>query len=209
MIGVREFIEYMDSGKKVIGGTKIHECMERLSQEALQLTAELNGCYHTPEEIRVLMERLTKKPVDESFRLFPPFYTDCGKNLTIGKHVFFNSGCKFQDQGGITIGDGSLIGHNVVLATLNHNPDPEHRGDIIPSPIHIGRNVWIGSGSTVLPGVTIGNGAVVAAGAVVTKDVPDNTIVGGVPAKVMKTITAGSDFDHVYTEEPAISMSDV
>lgn len=209
MIGVREFIEYMDSGKKVIGGTKIHECMDRLSQEALQLTAELNGCYHIPEEIRVLMERLTQKPVDESFRLFPPFYTDCGKNLTIGKHVFFNSGCKFQDQGGITIGDGSLIGHNVVLATLNHNLDPEHRGDIIPAPIHIGRNVWIGSGSTVLPGVTIGNGAVVAAGAVVTKDVPDNTIVGGVPAKVMKTITAESDFDHVYTEEPTISMSDV
>lgn len=209
MIGIREFIEYMDSGKKVIGGTKIHECMDRLSQEALQLTVELNGCYHTPEEIRDLMERLTQKPVDESFRLFPPFYTDCGKNLTIGKHVFFNSGCKFQDQGGITIGDGSLIGHNVVLATLNHNLDPEHRGDIIPSPIHIGRNVWIGSGATVLPGVTIGNEAVVAAGAVVTKDVPDNTIVGGVPAKVMKTITAGSDFDHVYTEEPAISMSDV
>lgn len=139
------------------------------------------------------MERLTKKPVDESFRLFPPFYTDCGKNLTIGKHVFFNSGCKFQDQGGITIGDGSLIGHNVVLATLNHNLDPEHRGDIIPSPIHIGRNVWIGSGATVLPGVTIGNGAVIAAGAVVTKDVPDNTIVGGVPAKVMKTITADDE----------------
>ena len=107
--------------------------------------------------------------------------------------MFFNSGCKFQDQGGITIGDGSLIGHNVVLATLNHNLDPEHRGDIIPSPIHIGRNVWIGSGATVLPGVTIGNGAVIAAGAVVTKDVPDNTIVGGVPAKVMKTITADDE----------------
>lgn len=190
MIGVREFIEYMNSGKKVIGGTEIHECMHRLSQEALQLTAQLNGYYHTPEEIRGLMEQLTGKPVDESFNLFPPFYTDCGKNLTIGKDVFFNSGCKFQDQGGITIGDGSLIGHNVVLATLNHNLDPGHRGDIIPAPIHIGRNVWIGAGATVLPGITIGDGAVVAAGAVVTKNVPDNTIVGGVPAKVMKTITA-------------------
>ena len=77
--------------------------------------------------------------------LFPPFYTDCGKNITIGKHVFINMGCKFQDQGGITIGDETLIGHNVVLATLNHDFNPAKRSDIIPKPIHIGKQVWIGS----------------------------------------------------------------
>lgn len=188
MIELKEFLEFMDSGKTITGGTKIHAYMHMLSQEALKLTAELNGCYHAPDEIRALMGQLTGKPVDESFCLFPPFYTDCGKNLTFGKNVFLNSGCKFQDQGGISIGDGSLIGHNVVLATLNHSLDPEHRGDLIPAPIHIGKNVWIGSNAVVLAGVTIGDGAVIAAGAVVTKDVPGKTIAGGVPARVMKAI---------------------
>ena len=188
MIELKEFLEFMDSGKTITGGTKLHAYMHMLSQEALKLTAELNGCYHAPDEIRGLMGQLTGKPVDESFCLFPPFYTDCGKNLTFGKNVFLNSGCKFQDQGGISIGDGSLIGHNVVLATLNHSLDPEHRGDLIPAPIRIGKNVWIGSNAVVLAGVTIGDGAVIAAGAVVTKDVPGKTIAGGVPARVMKAI---------------------
>lgn len=188
MIDIKEFLEYMDSGKRITCGSEIHECMHWLSQEALRLTAELNGSYHTPQEIRALMEQLTGRPVDVTFNLFPPFYTDCGKNLHIGKNVFFNSGCKFQDQGGIIIGDGSLIGHNVVLATLNHHLDPRHRGDMIPAPIHIGQNVWVGSNATILSGVTIGDGAVIAAGAVVTKDVPQNAVAGGVPAKIIKNI---------------------
>ena len=120
--------------------------------------------------------------------MFPPFYTDCGKNLKIGKNVFINSGCRFQDQGGITIGDGALIGHNVVLATINHDLDPARRGDNLPAPIVIGEGVWIGANATVLPGVTIGDHAVVAAGAVVTKDVPADMVVGGVPAKTIRRI---------------------
>jgi len=99
--------------------------MVGLSQEAMRITSELNGFYHGPEEIRALMSRLIGKPVDESFSMFPPFYTDCGKNMTIGRNVFINSGCRFQDQGGIAIGDGALIGHNVVMATLNHGLMPE------------------------------------------------------------------------------------
>jgi acetyltransferase-like isoleucine patch superfamily enzyme len=82
----------------------------------------------------------------------------------------------------------ALIGHNVVLATLNHDHAPDRRGDLIPAPIHIGRNVWIGSNSTILQGVTIGDGAIVAAGAVVNKDVAPNTVVGSVPAKIIKRI---------------------
>ena len=134
------------------------------------------------------MSRLTGRKVDESFKLFPPFFTDCGKNLRIGKNVFFNSGCKMQDQGGITIGDGTLVGHNVVIASLNHNMDPEKRANITPAPVVIGKNVWIGSNATICPGVTIGDGAVIGAGAVVVKDVPERTVVGGVPAKYIKTI---------------------
>ena len=160
--------------------------MHGVSQEALRITAEMNSGYHEPEELRVLFSRLIGQPVDESFGLFPPFYTDCGKNIHIGKHVFINMGCKFQDQGGIYIGDGALIGHNVVLATLNHAKSPKDRSSMIPAPIRIGKNVWIGSNATILAGVTIGDGAIVAAGAVVARDVPENTIVGGVPAKIIR-----------------------
>lgn len=185
---LQEFLNHMDSGKPVVADSEVHRCMSAFSQEALRLTAELNGSYHTPNELRDLFAELTGKPIDEGFGLFPPFYTDCGKNLTVGKNVFINSGCKVQDQGGIMIGDGTLIGHNVVLATLNHDFNPDHRRDLNPAPIHIGKNVWIGANATVLPGVTIGDGAVIAAGAVVAKDVPRNTVVGGVPAKQMKII---------------------
>ena len=164
------------------GGIEAHLFMHGVSQEALRLTAEINGSYHEPEELRSLFSQLIGRPVDETFGLFPPFYTDCGKNIHIGKNVFINMGCKFQDQGGIYIGDGALIGHNVVLATLNHAMSPEDRASMIPAPIRIGKRVWIGANATVLPGVTIGDGSIVAAGAVVTKDVPENTVVAGVPA---------------------------
>ena len=186
---LNEFLEHLNSGEKVQGGSEVHQFMHGVSQEALRITAEINTGYHTPEELRTLFSRLIGRPVDESFGMFPPFYTDCGKNIHIGKNVFFNMGCKFQDQGGIFIGDGALIGHNVVLATLNHAQSPSDRASMIPAPIHIGKNVWIGANATVLPGVTIGDGAIVAAGAVVAKDVPENTIVGGVPARIIRTIS--------------------
>ena len=186
---LNEFLEHLNSGEKVQGGSEVHQFMHGVSQEALRITAEINTGYHTPEELRTLFSRLIGRPVDESFGMFPPFYTDCGKNIHIGKNVFFNMGCKFQDQGGIFIGDGALIGHNVVLATLNHAQSPSDRASMIPAPIRIGKNVWIGANATVLPGVTIGDGAIVAAGAVVAKDVPENTIVGGVPARIIRTIS--------------------
>ena len=159
-----------------------------LFQEAVRIGMELNTKYHTPEELREIMGRLTGKQVDRSFRMFPPFYTDFGKNITIGKDVFINSGCHFQDQGGIEIGDGVLIGHNVVLATINHDLNPKENRKNHYAPIKIGAHVWIGSNATILPGVTIGDYAVAAAGAVVTRDVPAMTVVGGVPAGVLKTI---------------------
>jgi len=151
----------------------------------------MNYNYHTPEELRSLMSELTQSEIDETFGIFPPFYTDCGINIHIGKHVFINSGCKFQDQGGIFIEDGALIGHNVVIATLNHDMNPTKRASMIAQPIHIGKNVWIGSNATILAGVSIGNGAVIGAGSVVTKDVPENTVYAGVPAKKIKAISDG------------------
>ncbi len=162
---------------------------ETLYQEAIRIGVELNAQYHTPKEIREIMRRLTGRQIDDSFRLFPPFYTDFGKNIHIGKDVFINSGCHFQDQGGIEIGDGALIGHNVVLATVNHDLNPAQNRKLHYAPIQIGAHVWIGSNATVLSGVTIGAWSVVAAGAVVTRDVPPYTVVGGVPAKIIRQIT--------------------
>jgi acetyltransferase-like isoleucine patch superfamily enzyme len=183
---LNELLDLFNSDSPIAGPYVVE--FRRLAHDAMRITAELNNAYRTPEEIRALMEQLTGRPVDETFALFPPFYTDFGKNIRIGRNVFINSGCKFQDQGGITIGDGALIGHNVVLATLNHDLAPEKRATLHPAPIVIGTDVWIGASATILPGVTIGDGAVIAAGAVVTKDVPANAIVGGVPAKIIKTI---------------------
>ena len=120
--------------------------------------------------------------------MFPPFYTDFGKNITIGRNVFINACCHFQDHGGVTLGDGCLIGHNVVFATLNHGIAPDDRASMYPAPITLGKNIWVGSNSTILRGVTIGDNAIIAAGSVVTKDVAENTIVGGVPAKYIRHI---------------------
>ena len=183
-----EFLNHVNSEKIVTGGSEMHKYMSELSREAMKITAQINNAYHTPEELKELFEKLIGQPECEGFRMFPPFYTDCGKNIRVGKNVFINAGCCFQDQGGITIGDGVLIGHQVVLATLNHDLDPDKRQSMIPKPIVIGNNVWIGSHATILGGVTIGDGSVIAAGAVVTKDVPENTVAGGVPAKIIKAI---------------------
>ena len=185
-INLNEFYEYMASGKLV--EEKMLKVFNELSQQALKVTMEINNKYHTPEEIVELFSKLTGKNVDKSFRLFPPFHTDCGKNITVGKNVFINACCKFQDQGGITIGNGVLIGHNVTLATLNHDERPQFRQNIYPKSIKIGDNVWIGSNATILGGVTIGNGAIIGANALVTHDVPENTIVAGIPAKILREV---------------------
>lgn len=185
---LQNFLDKMNSGEEIEAGSDFHLFMHSLSQEAFRVTSEMNSGYHTPEELVALMRELTGQPELPPFGLFPPFTTDCGKNIHLGQNVFINSGCRFQDQGGIYIGDNALIGHNAVLATLNHSENPAKRGNLIPSPIRIGKNVWLGASVTVLPGVTIGDGAIIAAGAVVSRDVAANTIVGGVPARKLRDV---------------------
>lgn len=167
---------------------EIHRFMDEMSNEARRITFELNGSYHTSDKVRALLSRLFGYEVDPTLRVFPPFYTDFGKNIQVGKNVFINACCHFQDHGGVTIGDDCQIGHNVVFATLNHGLAPDDRKTTYPAPIVLGKNVWIGSNATILQGVTIGDNAIVAAGAVVTKDVEANTVVGGVPAKFIRNI---------------------
>lgn len=184
----QEYNDYIAVHGTVIDGSQEHQFMHAASQEAIRITMEINNRYHSPEVLRELLSELTGEQIDRTVGLFPPIYSDYGKNLHIGKNVFINMGCKFQDQGGIFIGNGSLIGHNCVMATINHDPSPEKRGSMTFKPIRIGKNVWIGANVTITPGVTIGDGAIVAAGAVVTKDVAPRTIVGGAPAKFIKSI---------------------
>lgn len=182
-------LEELNAGRTITGDSPLHEVMHRISQEALRITGELNGGYQEPARVRELLARLTGKPVDESVTLFPPFNSDFGKNIILGRRIFINAGCKVQDQGGVTIGDDTLIGHNVVIATLNHDLSPSRRADMHPAPVTIGSNVWIGSNATILPGVHIGDDAVVAAASVVTKDVPAGAVVVGSPARMVRSVT--------------------
>ena len=184
---IEEFKEYVKRGE-ALSSEEIHQFMNRMSDEARRITFRLNTAYHTPDEVRGLLSELFGYRVPESLRVFPPFYTDFGRNITVGRDVFINACCHFQDHGGVTIGDGCQIGHNVVFATLNHGLSLEDRQNTYPAPIVLGRNVWVGSNATILQGVTVGDNAVIAAGAVVTKDVEPATIVGGVPAKVIRRI---------------------
>ncbi|OLT51729.1 DapH/DapD/GlmU-related protein [Cellulosimicrobium sp. CUA-896] len=187
--GLDELLDALNAGRTIPGGSPLHAVMHRVSQDALRLTAELNGAYCPPERVRELLSEITGTTVDESVTVFPPFSTDFGRNLTLGRDVFVNAGCKIQDQGGVTIGDGCLLGHNAVLTTLDHDLDPRRRADMHPAPVVLGRAVWLGANVTVLPGVTIGDGAVVGAGAVVTRDVPAGTVAVGVPARVVRSVS--------------------
>ena len=182
------FVECMNSGEEVEAGSDVHRLMTAASERAMRITSRMNAAFDSLSGVRVQLEELWMRPVPETMGLFPPFTTDCGLNTHVGEGVFINAGCRFQDQGGIYIGDRALLGHNCVIATLNHDMDPAKRANLLPAPVHIGADAWLGANVTVLPGVTIGEGAVVAAGAVVTKDVPARVVVGGVPAKVIKEL---------------------
>lgn len=157
-------------------------------EQTQKLLAELNNSYHTKEEIQNIFSRLTGQQVDGSFELFAPFYTDFGRNIVVGKDVFINQNCTFMDRGGITLEDKVLIAPRVNLVTINHSIAPERRRDTESRPIHICKNVWIGTGATVMPGVTVGENAIIAAGSVVTKDIPPGVVAAGIPAKVIKEI---------------------
>ena len=161
--------------------------MREASYATKKLLVQMNNATD-PAEIRDLLSQITASEIDESVAVFSPLYINYGKNTRIRKNVFINFDCVFLDLGGITIEDNVLLAPKVSLLSEGHPISPEERHSLIPKPIHIKRNAWIGANATILQGVTIGENSVVAAGSVVSKDVPDNTIVGGTPAKFIKTI---------------------
>ncbi len=155
--------------------------------QTIALSATLNSSTSV-DEIRTVLSEIWGQDIDASTTVLVPFSTNFGKHTRIGKNVFVNHGCSFLDLGGITIEDDVLIGPQVKLVTENHPIEPTNRKSLDLKAIHIQKNAWIGAGAIILPGVTVGENAIVAAGAVVTQDVPSNTIVGGVPAKHIKNI---------------------
>lgn len=162
--------------------------LEEIIVHNQKLVQELNTGVHSPNNIRKMVAQLTQQVVDPSVEIRLPFYTDYGRNIHLGKRIFINSGVTFTDLGGIYLADDVLIGPNANLISVNHPLDPDQRRGVELKPVYIHRNAWIGTNATILPGVTVGENAVVAAGAVVTRNVPANTVVAGIPARVVKTI---------------------
>lgn len=155
--------------------------------ETRKLLVELNNESNL-KKIRTFLSQITGSEIEETTTVFPPFQINYGKNTKIGKNVFFNFNCTILDLGGVTIEDNVMIAPNVSILSEGHPISPAERQTLTTAKIHIKKNVWIGANASILQGVTIGENAVVASGAVVSKDVPDNVIVGGIPAKIIKQI---------------------
>ena len=175
------------TGKDYVGSDDLYADI----QHTMRLAAEMNTGYHTEAEVRDYMRQITGSEIDETLRIFTPFHINYGKKTTFGRDCFVNFGCTFLALGGITIEDDVFIGPHCVLATEYHPETPETRHSLLTKPIVVKRNAWLGANVTVLAGVTIGENAIVAAGSVVTKDVPDNMIVAGSPARVIREIKKG------------------
>ncbi len=175
------------TGKDYVGSDDLYADVQR----TMRLSAEMNTGYHTEAEVRDYMRQITGSEIDETLRIFTPFQINYGNKTTFGRDCFVNFGCTFLALGSITIEDDVFIGPHCVLATEYHPENPETRHSLLTKPIVVKRNAWLGANVTVLAGVTIGENAIVAAGSVVTKDVPDNMVVAGSPAKVIREIKKG------------------
>ncbi|CAN5186969.1 sugar O-acetyltransferase [soil metagenome] len=184
----KDIFERLKGGEPVRLDDPQYPKVQEVVTRAIRLISELNANSIDVGQVRDRLSVVIGTEVDESTTIFAPFYTNFGRFIKIGKNVFVNHACTFLDMGGISLEDNVLIGPKVNLITENHPMEPENRQSLVCRPILIKRNAWIGAAATILPGVTIGENAVVAAGAVVTRDVPANTIVAGVPAKVVKSI---------------------
>jgi acetyltransferase-like isoleucine patch superfamily enzyme len=183
----KNIFERLLNGETILSNDPEAFKMRDASYATKKLLVQMNNA-EDPAEIKNFLSQITGSDIDESVAVFTPLYINYGRNTKIGQNVFINFDCVFLDLGGITIEDNVLIAPKVSLLSEGHSVSPQSRQSLVPGHIHIKKNAWIGAGATILPGVTIGENAVVAAGAVVSKDVAANTIVGGIPAKIIKAI---------------------
>lgn len=182
-----DIFERLKSGEVILPNDPQAYKMREASFATKKLLLRMNNATE-PMEVRSILSQITASKIDESVAIFTPLYINYGKHTKIGKNVFINFDCVFLDLGGITIDDGVLIAPKVSLLSEGHGILPEQRHALIPKHIHIKKNAWIGAGATILQGVTVGENSIVAAGSIVSKDVPNNVIVGGIPAKIIKEI---------------------
>lgn len=184
----KNIFDRMKSGEPVRKDDPEYNKLMKVVATTIRLSVSMNASATDVDQLRERLSEIIGKSIDGSTTIFPPFYTNFGRFISLGKNVFINHACSFLDMGGITIEDDVMIGPRVNLTSENHPLNPHDRSTVTLNPIVIRKNAWIGAGATILPGVTIGENAIVAAGAVVSKDVPATTIVAGIPAKVVKMI---------------------
>lgn len=178
-------------GKEILQNSDLFNEIHVIKQANERLLTELNTQYHTQERRLEYMKEITGEKIADSVTISQPFYSDFGRHITFGKNIFVNQNVTFVDLGGITIEDDVLIGPGSTFITVNHLIEPKKRRGLKVEPILIKRNAWIGANVTILPGVIIGENSIVAADSTVTKNVPNNVIVAGSPAKKIREITDG------------------
>ena len=173
------------------------EGMAAEQERCLELLYEINRLRPAEKEKRAALIGKLLAEVGENVYIESPFHANWGIHTHIGSHVYANFNLTLVDDGEIFIGDHVMIGPNVVLATAGHPILPELREQVMQFnlPVHSGRNVWLGAGVIVLPGVTIGENTVVGAGSVVTKDLPANVVAVGNPCRVLRPI---GERDRIY-----------
>ncbi|MFC5631193.1 MULTISPECIES: DapH/DapD/GlmU-related protein [Streptococcus] len=184
----KRFEPYLNTGKLIPEQDGLRQLITAIQIENQPLVQELNTQIQTIESTRNLIEALTKEVLDETVIINVPFQTDFGRHIQFGKNIYVNKDVFLVDLGGIFIEDDVLIGPRAKLISVNHPLTSRDRHKLELKSVRIKKNAWIGADATILPGVTVGENAVVAAGAIVSKDVPANTVVAGVPAKVIKII---------------------
>lgn len=183
----KDIFERLRSGEAIPMDDPDYGKIREVVNRTMQLSVRLNNATSV-HEARQWLGEIIGRPVHESTIVFTPFYTNIGRNISLGKNVFINHACSFLDLGGITIEDEVMIGPRVSITSENHPVEPSKRNTMLPGAVVIGRKAWIGAGATILPGVTVGANSVVAAGALVNRDVPPNTVVAGVPARILKQL---------------------
>ncbi|HFI0305265.1 TPA: DapH/DapD/GlmU-related protein [Streptococcus suis] len=183
----QEIKSFIETGEIIKKGDIVYKLIHEITAETLPLIEKLNTEVQSEASKRDLLEKIMCKKLDDTTSIALPFRTDFGRHLSIGKEVFINTDVMMTDLGGIVIEDKVLIGPRAMIISVNHPQESSQRRGLILKSVHIKNNAWIGAGATILPGVTVGENAIVGAGSVVTKDVPDNTTVAGVPAKIINT----------------------
>jgi acetyltransferase-like isoleucine patch superfamily enzyme len=184
----KDILERAKNGDMIDFDDENYGEIDAVVEENAELTSLFNNSYHNPYERRTLLSQIFGYEVAETTIVNAPFNTDFGRHTQLGERVFINKDCMFVDLGGITIEDDVLIGPRTTLISVNHVEKPAERRNLMTNAVHIKQHAWLGANVTVLPGVTVGENAIVGAGSVVTKNVADNTIVVGNPAKKIRMV---------------------